>query len=151
MTGFEAHPATNSILTGGVFFGGKVAGAWRSPPPTSSEVQNEWSYTSPPSIYRDVGEYVLPRSPHVRSLQVFQHKTLLLVFIVLWPSVICHLVWYRCVHCHTVTRFSWQAAGTVSAAISPAVLSTGWSLCRRNGTHTIWINEFIILCSREVT
>ena len=102
--------------------------------------KNEWSYTSPPSIYLDVGEYVLPRSPHVQPLQVFQHKPLLLVFILLWSSVICHLVWYRCVRCHTVTRFSWQAAATVSAALSPAVRSTGWSLRRRNGSHTIWIN-----------
>jgi hypothetical protein len=116
-------------------------------PPTSSEVKNERSYrpTSPPSTYRDIGEYVLPCSPHVQPLQVFQHKPLLLVFIVLWSSVICHLVWYRCVHCHTVTRFSWQAAGTVSAAIPPAVRYTGWSLCRRNGTHTIWINAFIFV------
>jgi len=74
--------------------------------PTSSEIKNKWSYTSPPSIYLDVGEYVLPRSPHVHPLQVFQHKPLLLVFVVLWSSGICHLVWYRCVPCHTVTRFS---------------------------------------------
>jgi hypothetical protein len=44
----NVHPASYTVSTGGCFDGGKTAGAWSWPPPSSAEVKNTWIYTSTP-------------------------------------------------------------------------------------------------------
>ena len=47
-TGPETHPASYSVSTGGSFRGDKAAEASSCSPPSSADVQNEWTYTSAP-------------------------------------------------------------------------------------------------------
>jgi len=51
-SGSEAHPSSYSVGTVCSCPGGKVAGVWgwRHSPPASSEVKNQWSYTSVPHV-----------------------------------------------------------------------------------------------------